>query len=315
MLSGLDLNPNGPENMKIALRKTRGFTLIELLVVIAIIGILASMLLPALAGAKAKVNRIKCVSNLRQVGMALSSFGSENKERLPWQLTLRRGIPAHFVNLDDLSAYQGRNPRERALVASKWVKIKCFGETWNGSEWVQTVARPNATAFHSLPALKRELVTAKILSSPCDATKTVYNEEAQDNWKQYDTKKTLDWQNSARTLSQFIPSKAISYVLCRGGDTQRPSTILVTTRNLTYLDAMKGLGGSTKWLGSDSLGSLTRAMAGLKTSQGNMAMADGSAHQSNDSEIGMMGSRTTAHQESSGGTTVGKASLAVYGVD
>jgi prepilin-type N-terminal cleavage/methylation domain-containing protein/prepilin-type processing-associated H-X9-DG protein len=90
------------------MRKNHAFTLVELLVVFAVVGLLMAMLLPALGSAREAARRVECSNNMRQLGIAISSFTSTHDGRFPdtyhsgdthsWVYTLA----SYLENVDDV---------------------------------------------------------------------------------------------------------------------------------------------------------------------------------------------------------------------
>ncbi len=172
-----------------------------------VILLIASLMLPTLAKAKAKANRLKCASNLKQISSAHIYFSAEN-DGFPWQLP---------------------PPAKQQLFGTSRGMDKSVG------------------GIFGLEAMKMELINPKILHSPCDPGRASANEELEMLWESYNTKggNPMPAEGISYVLCEgaddLLPNTVLSLTRNLSTDNLADATWLGADSDSSHPNTMEGL--------------------------------------------------------------------------
>jgi len=239
--------------MKNILKQKKAFTLIELLVVIAIIAILAAMLLPALAAAKRKAQRISCVNNIKEDSLAFKIWEGDNNDQMPQAVSTTTG----------------------------GAKETIYSASGNGRQYGVT---------NVFLVMSNELSTPKILYCPSDSMPD-HAGQAATNFVQIGqiTPNAASPQGTATAYGCAF----ISYFVCGDASDTYPQMILNGDRNIGGVGLNLASGnaanntnstsnaGNCQWVNGDGTPGKLWAWTAtdLHLKAGNLGLADGSVEQ------------------------------------
>ena len=152
--------------MRMKRASSNGFTLVELLVVVGIIGVLVSLLLPALSKARSAAQRTVCLSNVRQISQGLVMYANANKGRFPPSAPTLQATVNDIVWLNPTDAAAGFTAEvNNTTIASAGTSVVLWADAFNVRAGYQLWFPPRVTPETSGTLL----LVVRLAGAPADA--------------------------------------------------------------------------------------------------------------------------------------------------